>query len=417
MKQLILLILAAIAAPVILAQNPCGQGRYLIEAFEVDTTMNIVYGENIQATITNPTARQTLFFDLYEPAGDTLAARPLIIMAFGGAFVGGTRQDADITTVCARLAKLGYVTASIDYRTTLSLIFDRSERNYYLAILKAIHDMRAAVRFFRADADSANLYRIDPNQIYVGGISAGGVTGIHVAFMDEPTDFPNAILQDTAGIGGIEGLSGNPGFSSEVAGVISLCGAIGDTTWMNDNLTTPLIMSHGTNDQVVPFGSTTALFGENITAHGSQSIQAQADRLGIDSKLLVYQGADHVPFSSGPNAEVFMDNTINFIRDQLALLVCQQSSTAIAPDLNKFKVEVSPLPATTQVTIRISEELAQGYYSLQLISARGELIASTPLSPSGEWTIQRESLPAGIYFYRIVGSQGNILHVGKLLFT
>ena len=55
--------------------------------------------------------------DIYQPTGDNVTHRPLVILAHGGSFVNGTRSsDYPITALCADLAHKGYVTVSIDYR-------------------------------------------------------------------------------------------------------------------------------------------------------------------------------------------------------------------------------------------------------------------------------------------------------------
>ena len=54
--------------------------------------------------------------------GDDLEDRPVIIMMFGGSFIGGSRTSPDIVELCTRYAKMGYVAVAIDYRLTLDLL-------------------------------------------------------------------------------------------------------------------------------------------------------------------------------------------------------------------------------------------------------------------------------------------------------
>ena len=121
------------------AQVDCASGRYQQPLFSsVATNLDVVYGENAQPTVVNPNARQTLYLDMYEPAGDTLAQRPLIVLAFGGSFVFGDRKSPDIVELCRRFAKMGYVAVSIDYRLTPELLFNGNEQILYKAVLKAV---------------------------------------------------------------------------------------------------------------------------------------------------------------------------------------------------------------------------------------------------------------------------------------
>ncbi len=412
MKQSIILSVWLFSLAGLFAQNPCGQGRYVSPLFaEVEVTRDVVFGENLQPSIVDPNARQTLRMDIYEPKGDTASQRPLLILAFGGAFVAGSRSDADISELCTRLARLGYVTASIDYRVSISLIFDRSERNFYLSVMKAVHDMKAAVRYFRRDADSVNLFRIDPSRIIAGGISAGGVTGIHTAYLRNAAWLPASISADTAAIGGIEGLSGNPGYSSEVMGVINLCGAIGDTTWLRGSVT-PIISVHGTEDQVVPYGSTTTLLGATLTAHGSASIHQQALRIGLHSELRTFQGADHVPFTVNPTTNPYMDSTVNYVREKLANWICVNSSTSAEKPASVPTFRVFPQPAGEHVMI----ETGQSPEGLELTiwDGMGRRVAFDQEKKGNGWMLSRTNQAAGLYHFAVF-NQGRPAGNGSLL--
>ena len=77
-------------------------------------------------------------------------------------------------------------------------------------------------------------YGINTNQIFVGGYSAGAVTAAHLSVIDE-MKFPlnSSPFFDVAG--GIEGNSGNSGYSSEVSGAILLAGAINTIDFIDEN--------------------------------------------------------------------------------------------------------------------------------------------------------------------------------------
>jgi carboxylesterase type B len=90
----------------------CQPGRFVDDIFPVKSILNIKYGGNYKFDGTY----QELFMNIYEPDGDTLSRRPLIILAFGGSFTFGSRTSPDILKLCNAFAKKGYVTSTIDYR-------------------------------------------------------------------------------------------------------------------------------------------------------------------------------------------------------------------------------------------------------------------------------------------------------------
>jgi acetyl esterase/lipase len=110
----------------------------------------------INAVKEGETAPTTLYLDFYEPAGDTLSARPLVITVFGGAFVAGSRDYVDMVEYCTRLAKHGYVAASIDYR--LLSFWNLNSTSLIRDAYMAAQDVSSAIRFFKYHCDE---YRID----------------------------------------------------------------------------------------------------------------------------------------------------------------------------------------------------------------------------------------------------------------
>ena len=62
-----------------------------------------------------------LDMDIYQPVGDTVTNRPVLIFAHGGVYVAGNKNNPPMVSLCEAFAKRGYVTASIQYRLTSSL--------------------------------------------------------------------------------------------------------------------------------------------------------------------------------------------------------------------------------------------------------------------------------------------------------
>jgi acetyl esterase/lipase len=100
------------------------QQRYLDEVFtNVTMTSGITYGQNYSILTGTPTLID-LKLDVYEPTGDTVSMRPLIIYLHTGSFLPilfnktptGSRQDSATMEMCKQFARRGYVAVSIDYR-------------------------------------------------------------------------------------------------------------------------------------------------------------------------------------------------------------------------------------------------------------------------------------------------------------
>ena len=128
---------------------------------EYTLTRNIKYGSNVSMS----GSQIDLKLDLYEPKGDTVEERPLVILAPGGAFQ--YLSNLDMNNIAEKLTSYGYVCAVISYR-----ILDNSsitEQTYLDVAIKARADLKAAIRFFVKDADGDQKYRINTDNLFVGG--------------------------------------------------------------------------------------------------------------------------------------------------------------------------------------------------------------------------------------------------------
>ena len=79
-----------------------------------------------------------------------------------------------------------------------------------------------------------------------------GCRYIKNAYLDNYEEVPSFLLDDYDEVGGIEGLSGNSGYSSEFYGIVNLCGAVGDQEWIIEG-DIPVVSMHGDQDDVVPY--------------------------------------------------------------------------------------------------------------------------------------------------------------------
>ncbi len=338
------------------ANSQCENGRYRDKLFPiVQLQSDVVYGQNLNYF----GQEQQLLLDVYQPAGDIAEDRPLVIVAHGGYFLGGDKTDESAAPLCHELARMGYVTASIGYRIGINLTLPLNA-SFTEAIMRSVQDMKAAIRFFRKSAmDQGNPYRIDPNKIYVGGVSAGGFVALHLAYLDAD-EVPPIVNWTNAGLsGGLEGNSGNSGYSSAIDGVFSIAGAIGDTTWIEPG-GTPAFLAHGSEDSVVPFGSDTlTLLGifDVAEVDGSNSINQKMNEVDIDHCFEIYWGQDHVPQQG---LEAYFDTTLSILSNFLSHRVCPsipldcEYRTIITgvEDLNRHAdVKLFPNPSQTVVSL------------------------------------------------------------------
>ena len=88
-KELLLLIgLWAFLSALLPSQNPgCDGSRYLDNVFPTVKKTTVVYAP----TISHLGQNINLSMDVYEPEGDNLSARPVVILAHGGSFMFGDR--------------------------------------------------------------------------------------------------------------------------------------------------------------------------------------------------------------------------------------------------------------------------------------------------------------------------------------
>lgn len=386
-------------------QAQCDGGRYFNKIFSVSSTNNVQFGR--AAKFNGDT--QDLKMNIYQPSGDDFAHRPLIIVAFGGSFTAGVKESPDLLVLCDEFTRRGYVCASIDYRLGFEDDND-SDTNQFKAVIRGVQDMRAAVRFFYKDAHTVNNYRIDTNQIFIGGVSAGGFIALNYAYgkLDTfsralPPFVPNALIQ----VGGTIGTSGNPGYSDKVKGVIDLCGAVADTVWIMPG--DPILVGvHGTADDLVrcDYDSLYATTTTESSFYGGCDIKNRIEHIGLNSAFRLFQGAGHVPFVLPstpylPPSKQYMDTTVLFLRDFLyANTECDSTRilTGIDEVQGDITVAVYPNPADGVFNIASAHDktLVADVYSLE-----GKLVSSKLIYPRNIQQFSCYEIGAGMFVVKL----------------
>ena len=129
----------------------------------------------------SPVTREAFAYDFFPATRDISSPAPLLVWVHGGAWRFGTNQalrDTILRTpggeqpntqalMRAAFQQAGWAVASINYRYSHQALFPG-----------ALHDVKEAVRFFRANAHE---FGIDPQRIAVAGGSAGGHLSMMVA--------------------------------------------------------------------------------------------------------------------------------------------------------------------------------------------------------------------------------------------
>lgn len=382
------------------AQYDCNNDRFLQEVFtDVTVTSNIEYG----SAITYSGSTQSLVLDVYEPTGDAFTIRPLIVFAHGGSFMFGDKASSDMVTLCTKYAKLGYVCASINYRLGFEG-FIPNANTATQAAYRATSDMRAAIRYFRKEYSTNNLFRIDTTNIYAAGVSAGAFMAVHVGYLDQPEEIPSAV--DPVAYGGIEGFSGNDGYSSKVKAIVNLCGALGDTSWINVG-DVPCISMHGTIDDVVPYGTAVInVLGVSLfEVDGSHSIALRQEHLGLRHEFISWNGAAHVPFVA---SALYMDSVFMAVTPFLAEQLGCDVQTGIEETSSTQVLNIFPNPAQELVSIRSNEPIDR----IELIDLQGRVLWSIQQAQSTQ-NISLSSYDKGIYLIRIW--QGKSLSTKKIV--
>jgi len=376
-------------------QSDCGNGRYTDPLFfdSVTVVSGVPYGMN-NGVNGSP---QTLLLDVYMPQGDAFADRPVVIVAFGGSFVAGTRQD--VADLCVAFAHRGFVAVAPDYRVGF---FFPTEATTTRAVVRSMHDLKACARFLRKTvAEDNDPYGIDPDRIIMGGVSAGAIGGMHATYLDQSSEIPPILYGDTASIGGVEGLSGTPGYSSDVLACYSFSGAIGDTSWIAAG-DQPLCSLHEVGDAVVPYGTMeVSVIGipTGLMASGSGDIHPRFDHLGIANCFLSYPGNDHVGYLTSDPL-----NSVDVVAQFCAKVACGLDPScgtiyAAVPEAEQVpSPQVAPNP--TEGALNVEVDQAVNY---DLYSSEGRLLRSGRL-PGGRSQLDIGGLPDGLYLLRTEGS-------------
>ncbi len=241
---------------------------------------------------------ENLDLDIYLPKYDSEQKRATLIYVHGGGFSSGERDSQGIKDFCNRLANYGYVVASISYRLTrkgeaTGFGCDCPATDKLNTFYAAVEDVQDATFFLIERRDQ---FAIDPQKIILAGSSAGAETVLNTAY--QPPYCYN--------------LASGP---LSYAGVISMAGAIPDTTVLYDESAVPSLLFHGTNDKLVPYATAPHHYCAKedpgyLVLNGSQTIAEKLSQLEVPCWLHTTCGAGH-EIANKPMT-IYFDDIIDF---------------------------------------------------------------------------------------------------------
>jgi len=200
-----------------------------------------------------------------------------------------------------------------------------------------------------------------------------------------------------------------------VLGLISISGALLDTTWMQASRAEEypaMYHVHGTADPIVPYDIAHP-FGITQLPQlmGSSPIHARAQALGIRSEIDVYQGAGHVPifglnlpglFSGDPidlifNPEIMgttLENTAEFC---YSLLGCENGIVLTNNESEYLQLNVWPNPSAGNFQLSLPYNFLQSNSRIEVINSVGQSVYGREISPIETTIMVDQGLEAGVY--------------------
>jgi len=402
------------ASPIVSAQ--CVDRYLAVESDSFVLTKNIYFGENLSEN----GKLYTLLLDVYEPLVNNPSLRPLVILIHGGSFTGGGKETGEVRWICEDLARHGILAASINYRVEsdpLSLI---SQEKMVKAVIRAVEDTKAAIRFFYKHINEDNVYGIDPAYIFVGGTSAGSITALHTIFMDEfeilkpeYKDWVRDLGIDTVFM---HGNSGNPGYADSVAGLINISGAIVDLDYLNNNSDINILNIHNSIDLTIPyqFGFPYLIPTLPIVA-GSRPIHFKMLDLGGYSELLTFESINHIPHTDWegeqlqPQYDEVLTKILRFIG---SVIPCDDIPTGTTISEISW-LKTYPNPASS--SIYIEGYSAYGELRFNLVDMIGNQVLSGLQLRRGRIEIPAHYCLNGLYYLFANDLGSNKLFVSKLI--
>lgn len=460
--------------------------QWVDKKYEYDSILNVSYGTalNFNGQL------ETLKMDIYLPACEnqsTTANRPLLMWIHGGAFLAGNKEDVSIQALCKSFAKRGYVTASIDYRLgfvsddvawqcnypNYSCVFAADSAEWVRAYYRAVQDGKGALRYL------INRYqdlKIDTNNIFVAGESAGAMTALGVGLMDNLIERPlqtygatnvphphpitanciynqginfNGDFISRPDLGGFEGDIEPSDISFKIKGIGNMYGAMFADLLKNSlpEKPKPAIYSfHQPCDIVVSIDSNLVFWGltwcltngyncsgiinNNVMLYGSRvfsqwnaennygyDIQNEFTNVTFPYSFIFGQGSclDQVnnPCHAYDNKSRRENELAAFFASKITTTsICDTATTSTFDPSLGDQIKVYPNPTYSLLYIKSTHPMVLS--SIRLFDTFGNVLYSKVHINSDEKTIDTSLLPNGVYILQVEQNNG-LRHLVKVI--
>jgi dienelactone hydrolase len=454
-------------AVLVYAQQP-----YTAELYEHSVTRNIEYGTAIDYAGNDA----TLHLDIYIPI-NRYCNRPIVILVHGGAWVGGSKDDPDIVWLARSFAARGYVAATVNYRLGMHLTSNYSmyalcnenisapcayicdSMEVHRANFRAMQDVKGAIRFMkqRSAQDST-----DAGNVFLIGQSAGGFVALTAAFMHEENErsafcgsiadapapdqdlrrygcLPASLSQSRPDLGAVAGYLHADDADAGVQGVANIFGGLLDPGIIDEAeiLDKAVYMYHQGSDVVVHYGYG-RLLGRLSWECFAQTNICQSYHYyphAYGSKALAEYLAYAFPGASGVRTDIIenyrylgncfdnghaLDNIsrrAGNIAELFAQKIASNGNTprrecTLSTDETRIRMHISvyPNPSASLISIDVPGLRAGSAY--RIMDMLGRTVQHGSLNAERS-SLRVSSLPAGQYYFHLLGYQGRIFRVRR----
>ena len=424
----------------------------------------------------------TMKMDIYQPDPDidNCEERLTIVFLHGGGYahISGNKRGSTPVGIAMYAARLGYVVAVLDYRKGWDIAEatnplcapllpgcqncgcdgpECEQFTFALATYRMAQDMKAGHKKL---INVAGDFGIDINNIHYWGTSTGGVGIMSAAYggedMEQYMDDHGNTMRDLAGPLDRFGEEVPAGTNLDPKGVHIISGAIADLNWIQPNDHIPLMMTHGSKDEAVPYCTGRILDMKynctnnvnHLLVYGPGKIYRQLNCLGAEGMkghLYTYNGLYHsltifptvntTEFNcneadtqeeilapgfafcrniwEGGNIENEHHRFVNAATDNVECNIVREDTSTqcgyvncelTVADHEVFNLEkytVFPNPNNGDLNISFSKN---NFYlnKIELFNLTGKLVYSEKYMRAGEtFYANIKHLPSGLYFIRI----------------